>query len=140
MSFGDTLDDREAQAAASPISVRLPIGIENGGECRRGNPDTGVLHLQLKLRPGVDDTDADAPPARSEADRVSAEVDHELVQPLRVAEVAEVIPIALALQVDAGLFGLRMKLLDRALHELGEVKGLAVKLDPVGAKRDISRI
>jgi len=27
-----------------------------------------------------------------------------------------------------------MKLLDRALHELGDVKGLAVKLDPVGAK------
>jgi len=70
--------------------VRLPIGVENGGERRRGNPDTSVLDLQLNLRPGVDDTDDDAPPARREADGVGAQVHHELVQPLRVAEIGEV--------------------------------------------------
>jgi hypothetical protein len=74
--------------------VRLPDRGRKWWERRRGNPDTGVLDLQLKLRPGVDDTDDDGPPARREADGVGAQVHHELVQPLRVAEIGEVSPIA----------------------------------------------
>src|SRR2546426_6487602 len=45
--------------------------------------------------------------SRGEPDRVGAEVDHHLVEPLRVAEVREVRPEPLVLKGDARLLGLR---------------------------------
>src|SRR3989454_10805351 len=66
--------------------------------------------------------------SRGEPDRVGAEVDHHLVEPLRVAEVREVRPEPLVLKGDARLLGLRVDLLDGAVHEPCEVEWSAVEL------------
>ena len=79
-------------------------------------------------------THGDAPTAWRKANRVGREVDDELIQPLFVAEIREVGPIALALQRDAGLLGLGMKIFDDAIDECREVDRLAIELREAGAK------
>src|SRR5207245_7505328 len=99
-----------------------------------GDADARVLDLELELRARVDQPHDDAPPARGEADRVGAEIDDQLVQPLRVAEEREVRPEAFALEGDARLLGLRVDLLDDAVYEPREVDWPAVKLHEPGAQ------
>ncbi len=56
------------------------------------------------------------------------------MEPFLVAEVGEVGPVALALQRDTRLLGLRVELLDDAVHELREVERFSVELYEPGAK------
>src|SRR2546426_6414035 len=86
------------------------------------------LDLELELRAGVDQSHDDAPPARGEADRVGAEVDDQLVEALLVAAIRKVRSEALALEGDARLLGLRVDLLDDAVHEPRQIERLTVEL------------
>src|SRR5882724_2861194 len=130
----DAPHDRQAQAGAAPISVCLPIGVEDARQDIGGDSNDRVLDLEVELRARVDDPHDDASAARGKADRVGAEVDHELVEPFLVAEVCEVRPVALALEGDTRLLGLWVKLLDAAGHERREVKRLTVELHEPGAE------
>jgi hypothetical protein len=49
----DTLYDRQAQASAAPISVRLSVGIEDSGQRLGGNAHARVLDPVLELRARV---------------------------------------------------------------------------------------
>src|SRR6058998_526456 len=106
----------------------LPVGVEYVRQGISGDAYARVLDLELELRARVDDPNDDTPATRGKADRVGAEIDHELVKPFLVAEVREVRPVALALQGDTGLLGLRVKLLDGAVHEPREVERLPLEL------------
>src|SRR5437867_3314441 len=120
--------DRQAQAGAASISMCLPVGVEDVRQGISGDAYARVLDLELELRARIDDPNDDTPATRGKADRVGAEIDHELVKPFLVAEVREVRPVALALQGDTGLLGLRVKLLDGAVHEPREVERLPLEL------------
>src|SRR5207244_833871 len=69
-----------------------------------------------------------ATPARGEAERVGAEVDDQLVEALLVAAIRKVRSEALALEGDARLLGLRVDLLDDAVHEPRQIERLTVEL------------
>jgi hypothetical protein len=73
--------------------------------------------LELELRARVGEPHDDAPAARGEANGIGAEVNHELVESFLVAEVREMRSVALALQDNPRLFGLRVKFLDDAVHQ-----------------------
>src|SRR2546422_224112 len=124
----DAAHDRQAQARAAPLAVGLAVGVEDVRQRVGGDADARVLDEELELRAGVDQPHDDMAPARGEPDRVGAEVDHPLVEPLRVAEVREVRPEPLVLKGDARLLGLRVDLLDGAVHEPCEVEWSAVEL------------
>jgi hypothetical protein len=130
----DTLHDRQTQAGAAAISVRLSVRVEDDRESIGGDAHAGVLDLELELRARVDDAHGDAPTRWSKANRVGGEVDDELIQPFFVAEIREVRPIALPFQRDAGFFGLGMKVFDDAIDECREVDRLAIKLREPGAE------
>src|SRR5206468_6627801 len=134
VGLSDAVHDRQAQASAAPIPMGLAVRVEDVREGIRGDAHACVLDLELELRARVDGPHDDAPAARCKADRVGAEVDHELVEPFLVAEEGEVGPVALALQRDARLLGLRVELLDDAVHELREVERFSVELYEPGAK------
>src|SRR6266850_280822 len=132
VSVRDAPHDRQAQAGTASILVCLSVGVEDARQRIGGDAHARVLDLELELWARVDDPYDDAPAARGKADRVGAEVDHELIEPFLVAEVREVRPVALALQSDTRLLGLRVKLLDDAVHELREVERLTVELHEPG--------
>src|SRR4030095_9180131 len=89
MSLRDALHDREARAAPAPPSVALPIRLEDVRQGLGWDADPGVLDLELELCAGIDEPHDDAPAARGKADRIGAEIHHELMRPCFIAEVAE---------------------------------------------------
>ena len=97
VSVRDAPHDRQAQAGAAPILVCLSVGVEDARQGISGDPYARVLDLELELRARVDEPHNHAATARGKADRVGAEVDHELVEPFLVAYVREMRPVALAL-------------------------------------------
>src|SRR5436309_3832140 len=124
----DAAHDRQAKARAAPLAVGLAVGVEDVRQRVGGDADARVLDLELELRARVDQPHDDVPPARAEADPLGAEVDYHLVEPFRVAEVREVRSEPLALEGDARRLGLRVDLLDGAVHEPCEVEWSAVEL------------
>src|SRR4029453_12400083 len=85
MSLGDALHDREAQAGTAPTLVGLPVGLEDVRQGIGWDAHPRILDLELELRAGVDEPHETAPAARGKADRIGAEVHHELVEPFLIA-------------------------------------------------------
>jgi len=130
----DAFHDGQAKAGATPISVSLSVGVEDRRQGVRGYSDSGVLDLQLKLRACVDDADDDTAPARREADRVGAEVHHELVQTFLVGQAREVSALVFALQINTHLGRLGVKLLEDFAHQLREVDRPSIDLGEMRAQ------
>src|SRR5206468_12940349 len=59
----DTLDDRQAQAGAAPIPLRLSVSAEYAGHCVGCIAYGWLLDRQLELRPGVCEPHAYSPAA-----------------------------------------------------------------------------
>src|SRR4029453_7705052 len=129
----DSLHDRQTQAGAAPISMRLSVGVEDSGQGIGGNTDASILHLKLQVGARISEAHEDTPAARSKPDRVGAKVNDELVQTPLVAEALEVRPVELVLQHDSCCLGLRVKLFDDAVNESGEVECLPLELHEPGA-------
>src|SRR5215831_810628 len=98
MGFRDSTHDGQAEASATPLPVRLTIGIEDMRQRVGGDADAGILDLQLELRARIDDARDDTAAGRGEADRVGAEIHDDLVEALEVAGVLEACADALALE------------------------------------------
>lgn len=128
MSVRDASHDGEAQTRAASVVVRLTVRVEDVRQSSRGNADTVILDHNLEFRGRVDDLHDDATPARGKADRVGAEVGHELVEPFSIAHVSELRSVALALEGDTRLGGLGMKLFDDAIYERCEIERLPIEL------------
>src|SRR5439155_1747767 len=106
--------DGEAEAGAAPIAVRLAPRVEDARQGRGRDADAGVLHLDLDLRPRVDEPHGDAAAPQREADGVGHEVDDHLHEPILVAADVEALAHALPREREPALLRLRPQLLDRA--------------------------
>src|SRR4030095_2222167 len=86
VSVRDASYDRQAQAGAASILVCLSVRVEDARQGIGGDAHAGVLDLELELRARVDDPHDDAPAAWGKADRIGAEVEHELGDRVLVAQ------------------------------------------------------
>src|SRR5262249_9263911 len=108
VSVDDGADDGQSESRAATRPMGLPIGVEDVRQRVSGNSDAGVLDLELELRPGVDHPHDDSPARPREPDRVGAEVDDHLMEPLAIAIVGEARSKTLELEAHPGVGGPRI--------------------------------
>jgi hypothetical protein len=106
--------------------MRLTVRVEDVGQSMSRNTDTVILNDDLEFVGRVDDLHDDAPPARRKTNRVGAEVDHKLVEPVWVADVGELRSVTLPLESDPCLIRLWVKLFNDAIHKRCEIERLPI--------------
>jgi hypothetical protein len=94
----NALHDGEAETGAALIVVGPSVRVEDVVAGIRGDARDRVLDLELEIRARVQQPHDDTATGRRETDRIGAEVDHELVEGMSVADKREIRAIALTLQ------------------------------------------